>query len=116
MCCRDWICTQPDRGCKLGLVPRPRRGRGKARSTTATERSARHDPSVSGVVLKPPDAFWTGHDIQVIRVVAVGNDHGVITAGNQDNIAIFDRHRFIDVPRICVDALENESLRRVYTL
>src|SRR5260370_17122475 len=110
MGCREMICTQPGRGCKSATP------RGRAWGSTlsphemgslhhddpllttasqarhAPQRSARHDPSVSRIVLKSPDTFWAGHNVEIIRLVPVRNDHGVVTAGNQNHIAIFDRH------------------------
>jgi len=68
---------------------------------------------MSWVVLKPPNPLRTSHDVQVIRLVPMRNDHRVVAAGNEDHIAIFDGHRFIEIPRVRVDALKNESLRRI---
>jgi hypothetical protein len=78
--------------------------------------ASRHDPGVSWVVLKPPNTLRTSHDVQVIRLVPVRNDHRVVAAGNQYYIAILDRHGFVEIPRVRVDALKNESLRRINTM
>jgi hypothetical protein len=67
---------------------------------------------VSRVVVKVPDAFWACHDVEVIGLVTVRDDDRMVAARHEDNIAVFDSHRLVDVARVAIDALENKALRR----
>jgi hypothetical protein len=52
---------------------------------------------VGRVVVKVPDAFWTGHDVEVIGLVAVRDYDRMVTPRDKDNIAVFDSHRLVKV-------------------
>jgi hypothetical protein len=65
------------------------------------------------IIVKVPDPFGTCHYIEIIGLVAARDDDRMIATRHQNDIAIFDSHRFIDVSRVAVDALENKALRRI---
>jgi hypothetical protein len=68
---------------------------------------------VSRFVVKVPDAFGTCHNVEVIGLVAMRDDDRMVPTRYEDDIAVLDSHRLVNVARVAVDALENEALRRV---
>jgi hypothetical protein len=56
-----------------------------------------HNPVVGRVVLETPNSFWARHDIEIIGLVAVRNHNGMVASRDENDIAIFDRHGFINV-------------------
>jgi hypothetical protein len=63
--------------------------------------------------MKTPDAFGTCHDVEIVGLIPVRDHNRVITSGNENYITVFDCHGFIEVARIGVDTLENETLRGI---
>src|SRR5580698_3308406 len=53
-----------------------------------------------------------GHDIQVIKIVAVGGADRVVAARHHDDVAILHAQRFIKIALIGVDTLKSKSLVR----
>src|SRR6266699_6027095 len=47
-------------------------------------------PLVHGIVLEVPFAFGSRHHVQIIRIVAIGDDHGMIAPRNEHDIVVFD--------------------------
>ena len=60
-----------------------------------------------------PDALRACHDVKIIRFVSMWDHDGMIPTGDEHNVAILDRYRLVKIPRIAIDPLENESLRRI---
>src|SRR5438128_11716672 len=72
--------------------------------------SAKH-PLVHRIVLEVPFAFGSRHHIQIIRVVTIGDDHGMIAPRNEHDVVVFDRERLVQRSIVGIDPLERESLR-----
>src|SRR5688500_14300771 len=75
--------------------------------------SALHQPLVLARIVKFPGAARTGHDIQVVKVVAVDGGSRVIAARHHHHAAILDDDRLVERAVVGIDALEGEALRRV---
>ena len=66
--------------------------------------------------MKVPDAFGACHDVEVIGLVAVRDDYRMVATRYEDDIAVFDSHRLVNVARVAVDALKNKALRWLDTM
>src|SRR4029453_6262682 len=73
---------------------------------------AHQHPFVSRIVPEMPDALRAGHHIEIVRRVAVRHDHRMISPRNQHDVAVLDRHRFVERAVVGVYALEHETLGR----
>ena len=63
--------------------------------------------------MEDPGAFGTGHDIEIIEVVAVRCADRVIAFRHHHHVAILHRHGFVEAAIVGVDALKGEALGRV---
>src|SRR5688572_859406 len=75
--------------------------------------SALHQPLVLPGIVKFPGAARTGHDIQIIEVVAVNGGRRVVAARHHDHAAVLDDDGLVERAIVGIDALEGEALRRV---
>src|SRR5699024_7843125 len=67
-------------------------------------------PFVTFLIIEFPHSFWSRHDIQIITFITRKTSHWMISFRNQDHIAIFYRHRFVQAPIIIVYSLKCKSL------
>ena len=56
---------------------------------------APENPVMVGMVLEAPFADRTGHDVQVIHLVAIGRAAGVVALRHQNEIVVGNRHRLV---------------------
>ena len=63
-----------------------------------------------------PFAQRACHDVQVIHLEPIGRAARVVATRDADHIAIFDRHGFIQLSVVRVNALDAEAIRRVQTV
>src|SRR5205085_10136666 len=68
------------------------------------------DPGVIGIVRRRHGARAAGEHVEIVDVVAVRRDHGMIALRDQDQFAVPNRERLIQPPVVRVDALDRISL------
>src|SRR5690606_7055674 len=119
-------CTSPVLGSKMSLkrpdVPATRRPPMKCSTVlmnlySCNARSgALDDPLVRRIVREQPLALRTGHDIQVVQLVAVRRSDRMVATRHEHDVAILHRQGFIQRAIVGIDALESEALRRIQAM
>src|SRR3990170_6449945 len=71
--------------------------------------SALHQPLVLAGIVKFPGAARTGHDIQVVEVVAVDGGSRVVAARHHHHAAILDHDRLVERAIVGIHTLEGEA-------
>src|SRR3546814_11186158 len=64
-------------------------------------------------LFRSPLALRTGHDVQIVEVVAVRRADRMIAARHHHAIAVLHRHGLVDAAVVGIDALKGEALARV---
>ena len=72
-----------------------------------------HNPFDFGCRHKAPLALWARHDVEVIHLEPVGCAARVVAPRHANDIAIADRHCFIQLAIICIDPLNAKARRWV---
>src|SRR5215213_4042916 len=67
-------------------------------------------PLVIFLIVEFPAAFWSGHNVEIIEVIAVQRRARMIALGHQRHVSVFNGDRFIERSVFGVDALECEPL------
>ena len=51
-------------------------------------------------IMKLPGADWAGHDIEIIKIVAVAGARRGIALGHQHHITVLDSHGLVGLPQV----------------
>jgi hypothetical protein len=62
------------------------------------------------IIVDHPCSMRTGHDVQVVEIVAVGGTNRVVAARHHYNVAILYAQRFVEIAQPGIDALEPKTL------
>jgi hypothetical protein len=68
---------------------------------------------VGWVVVEVPNAFRTCHDVEIVGLISVRDNHGMVTPRYEDDIAVLDGHGLVKVTRVAIDAVEDKALRGI---
>jgi hypothetical protein len=57
-----------------------------------------NNPLMRRIILKMPRPLGPSHNIQVVRIIPIGNNNRMIPARHHNNIMILNGHRLVDIP------------------
>ena len=70
-------------------------------------------PCVRRIVVEAPDAFRSGHHVEVVTRVTMRCSVRVVAARHQHQIAVAQRHRLVQFTIVGIHTLKRETLWRV---
>ena len=63
---------------------------------------------------KSPGPARTGHDIEVIHLIAIGRAAGVMPPRDQRDVVVLHRHRLVQGAVLGIDPLDAEALAQAF--